>query len=353
MKTKLLVAYHSPCMDGYGAACAHYTHSKIETIYKGVSYGFLKMLPQLEIFPWCDVKITHILFLDICPTRETLDFLTKDKGFKVVILDHHETAKNILTGYQNGLVNWVVADGFSGASLTLNCHEVIDKLINYEPGETTTVQTPYGLVCSNINADTFIHRHHMRENALYQLLEVRDLWLCDNIDKKARADDFAAYAKFHELARNPVCDLSLLIDEHGGIDECCAKGAMINAVQQNIIINAIQNSYTSDVVLLNGKVVKLCVGLCPENMGSMFGDRWNVSTDISSIAVGLTINARANEIGVSIRSDCKLARLVAEQMGGGGHDNAAGCVIRPNTASDDLPTFNSIVRQVESILINL
>ena len=354
MKTKLLVAYHSPCMDGFGAACAHYVSTKLEAVYKGVSYGLLKNLPHLENFPWNDEAITHILFLDICPTRETLDFLTKDKGFKVVILDHHETAKSILMGYENELVNWVIADEFSGASLTLHCSTVIDDILNFKPTDTTVVNTTNGTVSSNIDADAFVYRRHLTsENRIFQLLEVRDLWLCDDVDMKAKADNFAAYAKFHELARGPVCYLSQLIEDHGGIDECCAKGAMINAVQQNIIINAIENSYKSDVVLSNGKIVKLCIGLCPENMGSMFGDCWNTTTEIDSVAVGLFTNMRANEIGVSIRSDCKLARLIAEQMAGGGHDNAAGCVIRPNTNIGDLPSINVIIRRIESILINL
>lgn len=342
-------------MDGFGAACAHYMSTKLKNVtYKGVSYGFLKNLNNVDEFPWKDDSITHIMFLDICPTREVLDFLTNVMGFKVTILDHHETAKQILMGYSNPLVCWVIADNFSGATLALSCATVIDVMLNYNPTNITTVNTVNGTITSNIDADSFVYRRHLTsEYHIFQLLEVRDLWIKDNPKLKADADAIASYFKFHELAKLEPQNIIELVEKLGGVDKLIADGNAIQEVQTTMVSDAIDHSYKSDIVLSNNKVVKLCIGIGPSDLGSMFGDMWNTQNPEGSLAIALFFNPRANEIGVSARSNNGLARRVCTALGGGGHDNAAGCVIRPRTKVGDLPSINAIVRRIENILMDL
>lgn len=357
---KVVVAYHSPCMDGYGAACAHYANTELlrdYVQYKGVSYGFLKALPTMESFPWEDGSITNIIFLDICPTRETLDFLTKVKGFRITIVDHHKTAKTILSGYDNQEVRYLIADKFSGASLTMSLGTNIDKLAfgkDFKPsGEIDHHDPIMGGFLTNVPSDVFGLINRLRLTNLYELLEIRDIWIEDDLKKKTKADHLAAYLKFRDISKEPIGDIDRLIQNHGGIKEVLIIGKTIDEVQRSIITDAISASYKSKLVLRGNTQVELCVGVCPDGMGSMFGDMWNKSTEGDSLAIALFYNLRAGEIGVSLRSNNNLARKVAEELGGGGHDNAAGCAIRTNTKIGDLPSINAIIRKIESILIHM
>lgn len=357
---KVIVAYHSPCMDGYGAACAHYANSELlrdHVQYKGVSYGFLSSIPTMESFPWDDESITHIIFLDICPTRETLDFLTKVKGFRITIVDHHKTAKTILSGYDNQEVRYLIADNFSGASLTMALGKDIDKLAfgkDFKPsGEIDHYDPLMGGFLTNVDRSVFGLINRARITSLYGLLEVRDIWIEDDLEIKAKADHLAAYLKFRDISKEPICDINEMIKAHGGLEEILIVGKTIDEVQRSVVTDSIAASYKSKLTLRGNTQVELCIGVCPDGMGSMFGDMWNKSTEGDSLALALFHNLRANEIGVSLRSNNDLARKVAEELGGGGHDSAAGCAIRPVTKIGDLPSINAIIRKIESILIHM
>ena len=357
---KVIVAYHSPCMDGYGAACAHYANSELlrdHVLYKGVSYGFLGSMPTMESFPWEDGSITNIIFLDICPTRETLDFLTKVKGFRITIVDHHKTAKTILSGYDNQEVRYLIADKFSGASLTMALGKDIDKLAfgkDFKPnGEVDHYDPLMGGFLTNVDHSVFGLINRERITSLYGLLEVRDIWIEDDLEIKAMADHLAAYLKFHDISKEPVGNIDVMIQDQGGLNEVLIIGKTIDKVQRAVVTDSLSASYKSKLVLRGNTQVELCVGVCPDGMGSMFGDMWNKSVEGGSLAVALFYNLRANEIGVSLRSNNDLARKVAEELGGGGHDNAAGCAIRTNTKIGDLPSINAIIRKIESILIHM
>ena len=357
---KVLVAYHSPCMDGYGAACAHFNFTDLEedrVVYQGVSYGFLKSLPEMEKFPWIDDHITDIIFLDICPTQETLDFLTHDKSFRVLILDHHKTAKTILNNYSNENVRYLIAEKFSGASLTQAIGPNIDMIafhLGFKPSGALDHFDPLmGGFVTNMHLDVIKMINRARIDVLYGLLEVRDIWIKDDPEMKFKADFLSAYFKFHDIAKNKVGDLNQLIINLGGLEHIILAGKTIDEVQNAIVDDAIKASYQTEIVLRNNKKLSLCIGVCPDGMGSMFGESWNSKQAEGSLAISMFYNLRANEIGLSLRSNNKLARAVAEELKGGGHDDAAGAVIRPVTKVGDLPSINAIIRRIESILIHM
>ena len=147
----LLVVYHSPCMDGFGAACAfndQVDKSEWDTItYYPCGYGQLAELKYMVGNNPLSGK-THVLCLDICPTPETLDFILVDRGLNVVILDHHETAMDNLEHYNKTGILFTVTEDYSGASLVKALGTSVNRVFNQDIGETMYLEDD-GILTNN------------------------------------------------------------------------------------------------------------------------------------------------------------------------------------------------------------
>jgi oligoribonuclease NrnB/cAMP/cGMP phosphodiesterase (DHH superfamily) len=85
---KIVIIYHNNCMDGFGAAYAAWKKYGKEATYIPADYN--KPIP--EVADGCEVYIMDVSF-----KREEMIELNR-RSKKVVVLDHHETAKENLVG---------------------------------------------------------------------------------------------------------------------------------------------------------------------------------------------------------------------------------------------------------------
>lgn len=83
----IYILYHFPCQDGFGAAYAAWKKFGDTATYKGVSYG--KPLPEMP-------DASEVYIVDFSYPKDVLVELAKK--CKVVVLDHHVTAKEQLAG---------------------------------------------------------------------------------------------------------------------------------------------------------------------------------------------------------------------------------------------------------------
>ena len=344
---KLVVFYHADCMDGYAAACAFkLNYSGPEPFYKKSSYGFVNKLNTGIADKLLNDTVTHLVFLDICPDYDNLKYLA-DQGFKILVLDHHATAKDTLfKGIDN--VGYVMADNLSGASLVYSVGKNIATLLDAKVKAGTFLEpilVEHVTLSSNLDVEPIdiINPTACMHNRLYKLLEVRDIWDTTDPKRKLDADYLAAYFKHHNTANNKVAIIGSIFDMD--LDAALAEGKLIYDVQESLLRNVMRNCYTSSILTGDGKPVELLIGQCPDGMGSMFGDIWNEQHE-SSIVIALYFNFRANMIGISVRSNNGMSRYIGERLGGGGgHDNASGAMI--NTAKEFF-SINTFITTVES-----
>lgn len=345
----LLVIYHSPCMDGYGAACAFKDALDVtqwdSVQYLGTGYNHLAELPHNFNHPVH--QSTHVVFLDICPTRATLDYILNVKNLYVCVLDHHATSKDTLWGYNRSGLFYTVADSFSGASLVKAIPPyAINNLFNFDLTEPTIVGEIGGGITNNDLFVNYINPALVKTNKLFTLLEVRDLWLKHDPKLKLQADYLAAYFKEVDQAKKdviPVAELEAMLPH------ALEAGEKLITEQQLVVNAALAEATIWDETLPDGEVVVIAVGTCPNDLSSMFGATHNDSTVADSLAIGIYLDAD-KVAGLSLRSSGyhPYARIVAEALGGGGHDCAAGATIK----NPQIKTREDVIAAVKEILYN-
>ena len=318
----LLVVYHSPCMDGFGAACAfndQVDKSEWDTItYYPCGYGQLAELKYMVGNNPLSGK-THVLCLDICPTPETLDFMLVDRGLNVVILDHHETAMDNLEHYNKTGILFTVTEDYSGASLVKALGKSVNRVFNQDMGEAVYLESE-GILTNN-DIHKYLDSSLITGSLLFTLLEVRDLWIRTDAALKQQADDMAAYFKKNDISKGPLIPMA---EFEALVPIALKEGRVINAELEIIVNEAIAKSVTWDQEA-DGEKLSILVGEVPQELGSLFGSVYNDSCDCNSLAVG-TYSEGGLVQGLSLRSkgDTGYARIVAETFGGGGHNHASG-----------------------------
>ena len=314
--------YHSPCMDGFGAACAfddQVDKSEWDTItYYPCGYGQLAELKYMVSNNPLSGK-THVLCLDICPTPETLDFMLVDRGLNVVILDHHETAMDNLEHYNKTGILFTVTEDYSGASLVKALGTSVNRVFNQDTGETMYLEDD-GILTNN-DIHKYLDSSLITDSPLFTLLEVRDLWIRTDAALKQQADDMAAYFKKNDISKGPLIPMA---EFEALVPIALKEGRVINAELEIIVNEAIAKSVTWDQEA-DGEKLSILVGEVPQELGSLFGSVYNDSCDCNSLAVG-TYSEGGLVQGLSLRSkgDTGYARIVAETFGGGGHNHASG-----------------------------
>ena len=322
----LLVMYHSPCMDGYGAACAfadQVDKGEWDTIsYFPCGYGQLAEIKYMVGNNPLSGK-THVLCLDICPTPETLDFMLDDRGLNVAILDHHDTAMDNLENYNKAGILFTVTEDYSGASLVKALGKSINHVFNQDIGENVYLEDD-GILTNN-DIYKYLDPSLITKSRMYTLLEVRDLWIRTDVALKQQADDMAAYFKKNDISKGPILPMT---EFEALVPIALKEGRAINAELEIIVNEAIAKSVTWEQEA-DGEKISILVGEVPQELGSLFGSVYNDSCECNSLAVG-TYSANGLVEGLSLRSkgNTGYARIVAETFGGGGHNHASGANLK-------------------------
>lgn len=110
--TNTVILYHKDCMDGTGSKYAAWKKFGDKAIYLACQYG--KPLPDFE-----RGSETEVFFLDYSTSRTELEALGEACG-KVVVLDHHQTAREALEGCNHPKVEVVFDMERSGAVIAWN-----------------------------------------------------------------------------------------------------------------------------------------------------------------------------------------------------------------------------------------
>lgn len=318
----LLVIYHSPCMDGYGAASAFLDQVNKDDwdsiTFHGCGYGQLAKL-KFMVGNNPLSGITHVLCLDICPSPETLDYMLIDRGLNVCVLDHHNTAMDNLEYYNKPGLLFTITEDYSGASLVKALGPAINMVFNQDVGEIIYLEQEG--VLTNNDTYKYLNAKRVTDSRLFTLLEIRDLWIKDCPELKQQADDLSAYFKKYDFAKREVRPSSEL---EAIVTEALKEGREINAEQELIVKEAIAKSIQWEQEV-DGEKLSILVGECPNELGSMFGSIYNESCEGNSLAIG-TYTEDNRITGLSLRSkgNYGYARIVAEYLGGGGHDHSSG-----------------------------
>src|SRR5579859_5933766 len=105
--TKTVILYHKDCMDGTASRYAAWRKFGDNAEYYACQYG--QPLPDFERGPE-----TEVFFLDYSTSQTELEALGEACG-RVVVLDHHQTAREALEGCKHPKVEVVFDMNRSGA----------------------------------------------------------------------------------------------------------------------------------------------------------------------------------------------------------------------------------------------
>lgn len=284
---KVVVIYHAHCDDGVAAAwCAWKYFSKkpnYEVEYLPASYG--------DAPP--DVTGKMVYILDFSYDRRTVEEMT-EKSHTLYLLDHHKSALEKWSSYPEELTpndNWVYYFPHGRIEFDMQRSGARMAWDYFFPGQ----EVP----------------------SLIQHVEDNDLWRfqCANTKQFIRAlRSYPQTIESMEMIHN-------LVEDDIDYDKFVEEGEAIERYFQQQCQFILDNATPVEVRL--GEVVGLGIN-APRTFASELG---NILADRSG-TFGLVYFIDALVVHVSLRSkgDYDVSKL-AQQYGGGGHRNAAGCDI--------------------------
>lgn len=272
--TNTVILYHKDCMDGTGSKYAAWKKFGDKAIYLACQYG--KPLPDFE-----RGSETEVFFLDYSTSRTELEALGEACG-KVVVLDHHQTAREALEGCNHPKVEVVFDMERSGAVIAWNYFHPDDSvpmLLQYVQdrdlwkfkfgNDSKLIHAGLGTLKGNM---PLWNKYASNENVLQDLVDTGEILL--------ERDQAAVEA---QVPRNVK-----VVNWEG------YKCGFLNTGQ---LVSEMGHAMYSDETL------NVDVGVC-----------WFVLNDNTVI---LSLRSKQGS-GVDVSA-------IAKKYGGGGHPNSAGC----------------------------
>jgi oligoribonuclease NrnB/cAMP/cGMP phosphodiesterase (DHH superfamily) len=269
---KTVILYHSSCMDGTGARYAAWKKFGDNAEYFACQYG--QSLPEFKKGP--DIQVFLLDFS--LPTKTELEALGEACG-RVVVLDHHATAREALEGCKG--VETVFDMNRSGAVIAWEY---------FHPESETPM--------------------------LLEYVQDRDLWKFDMVFSKAVHSGLGLLKGRMEAWNNYA-------ENEDEINKLIDIGNTLLQQQKQIVEAAVPK--TVKVVRFN----KYNAGIL--NTGEFVSEKGAAICEDKTLNVDLAIMwfvTKDNQVILSMRSHKDSGVNVAElckAFGGGGHPNAAGC----------------------------
>ena len=289
--SKNIVLYHKNCLDGTCAAwvASQYLY-KESTEYIAVEYGKTLTL-QIGWIQHNNAKDKALYILDWCPEMDDLDACCKLFG-KVILIDHHESAIKKLYQHYN----------------KSNKPKNLEHFLAYHNEWTGAMGTA---IWFNKDNDEFTP--DFKEHWLVKAVDDRDRWQFKLPHTKMINE--ALFFHGFELSRWTDMDWN----DNTRIEMTNVGSTLIVKKQQDC-----QAIIQSSAVLDDNKE-KVIFCNCPYFLASEVG---NILAKDYRMAV-LWYMDKEGQISVSLRSnkdtlDWINCAKIAEQLGGGGHANAAG-----------------------------
>lgn len=298
MSKQAVIFYHANCWDGLTALAVALEALNLK--YDKIEHYAVQYKKEFPVsFDY--LKSKYVFVLDFCfesKTMETIALLVD----KLVIIDHHETARSTLDSFINGDV--VFDLNKSGALLTWEYF--------YGRDETYT-EIPYVIrVMDAIDRWQFIVDENgdiqPKDNTLHGLV------------------DFYMGLMTNEMTLDNVRRIlgySSMTSQVSTVTTVLNTGNEINHFMKSILNSALQNSY---YITFGDKKV-LCHEKIPSNgsvVSNLLGSKLGRHSE-SKIAGIYSIDRIKQEVFWSLRSVDDVNVLdIAHQYGGGGHPSAAG-----------------------------
>ena len=283
-----LILYHGRnCPDGFGAALAAWLYYGDRAEYVGLDHGDVATIDDLP-----PVRGRAVYILDFSFSNEVMAALD-ERAAKLVMLDHHKSAAEKLTGFacRCGVVHFDMAK--SGARL----------------------------------AWEFFHPHEPVP-ALLQYVEDRDIWKWEFAESAAflSALDMEAqgFERWREIAAFTPEQLERFMARGAAMDEKFRKlAADIAEGAQPLVFNGVAG------LMVNA----------PGMFHSLVGDILSAKTG----TFGLMWSAGDKGVKAGLRSQRNFDCIaLAESMGGGGHAQACGFKMKVDRLAELLTgTFNA------------
>lgn len=283
-----LILYHGRnCPDGFGAALAAWLYYGDRAEYVGLDHGDVATIDDLP-----PVQGRAVYILDFSFANEVMAAID-ERAAKLVMLDHHKSAAEKLTGFacRCGVVHFDM--GKSGARL----------------------------------AWEFFHPHEPVP-ALLQYVEDRDIWKWEFAESAAflSALDMEAqgFERWREIAAFTPEQLQQFMARGAAMDEKFRKlAADIAEGAQPLVFNGVAG------LMVNA----------PGMFHSLVGDILSAKTG----TFGLMWSAGDKGVKVGLRSQRNFDCIaLAESMGGGGHAQACGFKMKVERLAELLTgTFNA------------
>lgn len=324
MKKQTLVAYHANCTDGLTAAANFFEQFPTrgsDVFYTPVKYGCDETLGFAD--PLDD--FTAIYFVDFCPSIETLTKLVQgNPNRKIIVLDHHQTAKDNLSGSEiaNAENLYVlIADKFSGAGLVGALHsnlETLTQLTKIPCGHVVTGDQPY---YTNFDIKGLVDP--LKMDRLTCIVMARDLWLMGELKEQGLALD--AWLKFHGQDIHHPSQLREKIDAAGGLSAVLRAGEGIIQTVEDLCRASLKKVHQFNATI-GGKKIQFKIGVPIPNFASTWSEIAYKDETVPTIVVGMTFDGETDMIELSFRCNggVKVNKIAEHVFGGGGHPRASG-----------------------------
>lgn len=348
-KKQVLICYHAKCVDGLFAARNVFIHldkDKFDAQYLAINYGSDEQLGypnNLDIFD-------AIFFVDWCPTLPVLRTLLEDEDRDIVILDHHERAKNNLLEFpvqQYDNLKVVIADNLSGAGLVYALGDAINLWDHWvsmnEAGGFETVRTEEHIHLLT-NMDISNHLDASRLDRITQIVQGRDLWL-DGTEEKQQGLYLDAFLKHHNLVNTDPTKLDEALRQYGPLQMVIGSGRLIFETINQLCQLMLDNALHGYVNLADSKV-NVIVGMCMPGYSSTFGELGYKNQKYPTIVVGIQPYTKEGKMELSFRcgEGVNVDVIAHDLFGGGGHIKASGarletCVYNPRVILENIIHF--------------
>lgn len=297
---KQTIISHANCTDGMMSAFLYYVYYLSINSIDSVEFIFQQYNKELPI-----IKSNNVIVTDFCFSKEQLENKVFDNK-NVFILDHHETATTSYGGYGSHFgkcsnecnFNVLLEKDLSGAGLVLATigYDIWKNLIN--------------IVKDTDKRDVIFDRIKY----LAKRVQDRDLWKFEYADTKA------VYELLNSIPSTFEAWKELIIDT----DESAFQSKLQEMKIRVAMRTEIATEYANKAKIVKYGNKTFAVVNCPSNFASEVGD---ILGKNNSFAVMFTVSAKDNIAICSMRSNKDTGEnvsIIAKNLGGGGHINAAG-----------------------------
>lgn len=372
-----IVFYHANCMDGTSAAAGvwlslDYNKSNPQESvvrddlanYHSINYddcrsveGFMeKYEDKLSPNAAHPKNDTHIMFVDFYPGKDICEKLLYH-GYTLTVIDHHATTMDSIFDVAKNWNNFgyvmSMDNKLSGGALVCSLRHSLESI--NDSNRNLILDEPKEMFLKDWKVQTNLDIKQLGDlHPLYELIRVRDIWDESDPDMKRDADFLNSGLSYNHLYNLDGYINTLILSEDINIvaTKIMSEGRLIHSVHESMVKASIKTGFKDTIITNSGDEVKLLICFVPNKLGSLLGDMWKKENepDKKCISIGMTWVPDKNLIGLTLRSSNNIScRVLAENLGGGGHDCASGASIDNVSELNLSQLVNKLVTKVKQL----